>query len=68
MAKPTNKPISLADSSIEPSETCLMRVRSLILDEWLPQIPAPKHTQFMDELRDEIEDIAKVINKRRTAS
>jgi hypothetical protein len=51
-------------SRIEPHETCLMRVRAMILDEWLPQIPSSKLTQFVAELRDEIDDIERVIKKR----
>jgi hypothetical protein len=57
----------VANSSIEPHETCLMRVRALILDEWLRHIPPAKLTQFIEELRDEIDDVVRVIEKRKAA-
>jgi DNA-binding Lrp family transcriptional regulator len=55
---------SLIGSHIEPRETCLMRVRAMILDEWLPQIPQAQWVEFVRELLDEIEDIKGVIEKR----
>lgn len=55
----------LVGSSIDPHETCLMRVRALILDEWLSQIPLSKLAQFVADLRDEIDDIILVVEKRK---
>jgi hypothetical protein len=62
-AAPEPKP-ALSKSRIEPHETCIMRVRAMILDEWLPQIPQAQWVEFVRELLDEIEDIKGVIEKR----
>jgi DUF3102 family protein len=59
--------IELRDSFIEPRETCLMRVRAMILDEWVPQIPKPEYEQFIKELHDEVDDIERVIRKKSAA-
>jgi hypothetical protein len=59
--------VLLANSFIEPHETYLMRLRALILDEWLPHIPPAKLTQFVEDLRDEIDDVVRVIEKRKAA-
>jgi ParB-like chromosome segregation protein Spo0J len=56
---------SLIGSSIGPLETCLMRTRALILDEWFPQIPVSQLAPFIDELRDEIDDVIRVLEKRK---
>jgi hypothetical protein len=55
---------TLTLSRIEPHETCIMRVRAMILDEWLPQIPQAQLVEFVGELYDEIDSIRAIIEKR----
>jgi hypothetical protein len=51
-------------AAIPPRDACLMEIRSLILDGWLPQIPQAQWVDFVKELFEEIEDIKAVIEKR----
>jgi len=55
---------SAIDDVIPPREACLMAVREMILDEWLPQIPPDQFEQFIAELHYEINDLDRVIRKK----
>jgi len=61
--KPAKEP-SPIEAVIPPIDACLMAVREMIFDEWLPQIPKEQYEQFLDELHDEIKDIERVIRKK----
>jgi ParB-like chromosome segregation protein Spo0J len=55
---------SPVDTAIAPREACLIVLREMILDEWLPKIPKEEYMQFIEELYDEIEDIERVVTKK----
>jgi len=65
MAPPTRKMSSVDQPKPpEPRDHCLQRLRNLILNESLPQIPQAQWVEFVGELFEEIEDIKAVIEKR----
>lgn len=62
--KPKDTKSNPVADAIAPREACVMAVREMILNEWLPQIPQVQWTQFVVELYDEIDSIKGVIEKR----
>ena len=49
-----------------PLESCLLEVRSKILNEWLPKIPMSEWPELVTELRGEIDYIEQAIEKRKS--
>ena len=61
---PPQAPVAVLMDMIPRRESCLMDIRSSILDGWLPQIPQAELAQFIIELQHEIDDIKQVIKNR----
>jgi hypothetical protein len=57
--------LSPRPSQMPPRERCLMRVRAMVLDEWLPQVPQQEWNQLISDLREEVNYMEQMIEKRK---